>query len=307
VTQTLTILACPKPFTGHTAVIQRNAIKSWTLLEPRPQILLFGDENGTGAVCAELDLRHVPDVARHEGGTPLLNAMVETAQATTAGRLFCFINSDIVLMQDFAEAVDQVARRKRVFLLIGQRRDLDVTEPLSFADGRWQEALRDGVKERGRLHGPFGIDYFVFTAGLFDPIPPLMIGRAAVDNWMVYRARSRWAPVIDATDVVTAVHQNHDYSHLPAGREGVFEGADAQVNWRLAGGPEYRFWISDRTHTLTRRGLRADLSGAQLRRHWDRLPVIVPQPLRPPARLFHAMGRSGGAVLRALGLRRALP
>lgn len=42
----LTIFAMPKPFGGHIATIQKNAIRSWARLRPA-QIILFGDEPGT--------------------------------------------------------------------------------------------------------------------------------------------------------------------------------------------------------------------------------------------------------------------
>ncbi len=50
----LTILAMPKPFRGHIGIIQRNAITSWTKLQPRPEILLFGTEEGA-AECVFLN------------------------------------------------------------------------------------------------------------------------------------------------------------------------------------------------------------------------------------------------------------
>ena len=59
----LTLFAIPKHFRGHFATIQRNAITSWTRLTPRPEILLFGDEEGTGEIARELGLRHFPEVA----------------------------------------------------------------------------------------------------------------------------------------------------------------------------------------------------------------------------------------------------
>jgi len=43
----LTLFALPKPFRGRNGIIQQNAIRSWTLLEPTPEIILFGDEFGT--------------------------------------------------------------------------------------------------------------------------------------------------------------------------------------------------------------------------------------------------------------------
>ena len=56
----LTILSTPKAFTGLFAVIQRNAIESWTKLEPRPEIILFGRDAGTAEICDELGLRPRP-------------------------------------------------------------------------------------------------------------------------------------------------------------------------------------------------------------------------------------------------------
>jgi hypothetical protein len=47
----MTIFAIPKPFIGQIGVIQKNAIASWTKLSPRPEIILFGDEIGTGAIA----------------------------------------------------------------------------------------------------------------------------------------------------------------------------------------------------------------------------------------------------------------
>ena len=299
------MLACPKPFVGQTAIIQRNAITSWTRLNPRPEIILFGDEAGTAAACRELGLRHVSAIGRNERGTPLLNdVLAQGSQLATQGPQ-CFINADIILMDDFVRAVDRVASAKSSFLMIGQRTDLDVTAPIAFDDPRWAESLRSAVAAGGRLHGEDGIDYFVFSAGLFNPVPPLLIGRAAVDNWLVFRARARWRPVIDATAAVTAVHQNHDYSHHPEGRDGVYVGDEAQTNLKLAGGHDHLFWINDRTHRLTSDGVRSDLRWKQLRRHWDRLPVLVPHAARPIVLLLQTLQRGIGAGLRRTGLRTA--
>jgi hypothetical protein len=68
----LTLFAIPKHFRGHIATIQRNAIASWTRLNPRPEIMLFGNEDGAAETARELGLRHFPEVARNEFGTPLL-------------------------------------------------------------------------------------------------------------------------------------------------------------------------------------------------------------------------------------------
>ena len=59
----LTIFATPKPFRGHIAVIQRNAIRSWTLLRPACEIILMGNDEGTAEIAAEFGVRHVPEIA----------------------------------------------------------------------------------------------------------------------------------------------------------------------------------------------------------------------------------------------------
>jgi hypothetical protein len=66
----LTLLAMPKPFDGHIGIIQRNAITSWTQLNPRPEIFLFGEEHGTALIAAELQIGHLRDIHRNEFGTP---------------------------------------------------------------------------------------------------------------------------------------------------------------------------------------------------------------------------------------------
>jgi len=76
----LTLFAIPWPFRGHMEVIQRNAIKSWTLLQPRPEIVLFGDDQGTGEIAKELGVRHVPDIGQNEYRTPLLDDLFQKAQ-----------------------------------------------------------------------------------------------------------------------------------------------------------------------------------------------------------------------------------
>ena len=57
--KSITILAMPKPFRGHVGTIQRNAIASWTKLQPRPEIILFGHEEGAAKCAQELGLIHI--------------------------------------------------------------------------------------------------------------------------------------------------------------------------------------------------------------------------------------------------------
>ena len=246
----ITLFSAPKPFTDpHIAMIQRNAIKSWTLL-PDVEVILLGEETGLAEVAKELGVKHIPNVARNEAGVPLISSMFQLARENANSDLLCIINADMILMPDFVE----VARRSRMlrdkYVLLSQRWDLDITQPLKFTEG-WQNRLRSIVRNQGFLHRPAGSDFFLFPLSTFREIPPFTIGRAGWDNWMIYQARKEGWAVIDCTPSVMIVHQNHDYSHLPDGKPH-YEHPDTNENIRLAGGQaNIRYTILDSTHQLS--------------------------------------------------------
>ena len=87
---------------------QRNAILSWTRLTPRPDIFLFGDEEGAAEIARELGLRHFPEVARNEFGTPLIDDLFSKAEKNASTPLVGYVNSDIILTDDFSAALERV-------------------------------------------------------------------------------------------------------------------------------------------------------------------------------------------------------
>ena len=245
----ITLFSAPKAFTDpHIALIQRNAIKSWTLL-PDVEIILLGEEAGLVEAALELDVKYVPGVKRNDNGTPLLSSMFQLARENSTSDLLCIVNADMILMPDIVEAA-RIARRLRGnFVLLSQRWDLESTHPIEFSQG-WEDRLRATVHRQGQLHRPAGSDFFLFPASCYTDIPDFAIGRAGWDNWMIYKARREGWHVIDCTPSVMIVHQNHDYSHLPGGKPH-YEHPDTNENIRLAGGqPNIRYTILDATHRL---------------------------------------------------------
>ncbi len=251
----LTIFAMPKAFRGQIEMIQRNAIQSWTMLRIRPEVILFGEDEGTAEVARELGLRHVAKVARNDSGTPLLNDLFAQAESNAAYNLLCYVNADILLLEDFAAAVERVAQQRRPLLMMGQRTNLDINERIDFSRPAWEQELRARARTQGQLSPPNAIDYFVFSKGLGSNLLPLAIGRRWWDNWLLWHARSHKATVIDASPVVLAIHQNHDYGHHPAGAKGVHEGTEALRNRAMVGEWYHLHTTEDATHRLTPEGL----------------------------------------------------
>jgi hypothetical protein len=242
----LTLFSLPKPFVGGVGRIQHNALASWMQIGEGTEVIVVGDQEGIAEAAAESGAEHIPETARSDTGTPLLDDCFRWVDAIARHPLRAFVNADIVLLPDFLDAVRRVAVTESPFLLVGQSRDLDLElSELSDPVGLRERALREG-----RLRGPTAIDWFVFPAGLFDPLPPFMVGRATFDNWMIWRARQR-GPVIDATRCVVAIHQPHDYSHLAQGKDEAYYGAEAQENLRLGGGKRHRYTLADASHLMT--------------------------------------------------------
>jgi hypothetical protein len=254
----LTLFAIPKAFEGHVGVIQWNAVASWTGLGADVQIVLLGDDSGIAEAAREAGADHVSTVARSDHGTPRLDDALARIDGVARYPLRCFLNADVVLLDDFLPAVRQVKAFASTFLMVGRTTDVDVRERLLLETEDVRQALRVKALSEGEVRGAAAIDYFVFTRGLLDPVPPFAIGRARYDNWIVWRARQR-CPVIDASSVVLAVHQRHDYHHLQGGYRAAYTGPEAVRNEALALAEGQIYTIHDASHVLR--------SGGRIRRN----------------------------------------
>jgi hypothetical protein len=257
----LTIFAIPKHFRGHIATIQRNAILSWTSLRPQPEILLFGTEDGTAEISRELGLVHIPEVARNEFGTPLLGDLFRQATSRASAPVLGYVNADIILTADFDAAIERVRELRGKFLAVGRRWDLDYDQPLDFSQPDWADSIRRAaIAANVQRPGNF-IDYFVFPRGLCDGLLPLAIGRFSWDNYLLWYGVSQGAALIDLSPVVTAIHQNHDYSHSGAFQD-VRQSPELKRNRAMVGPWWHMYTIEDATKILTAHGARSS------RRHW---------------------------------------
>ena len=259
----LTLFTTAKPFRDHIKVIQLNALRSWQQLHPDVEILLFGDDAGAADVCSELGIRHIPEVRKNSHGTKHLWSMYDQAQELARHKILCHVNCDILLLEGFCQAFETVSQGSSRFLMAGRRWDVDIRKPLDFSAADWRKQARDLALVTGRQRPAQWIDYFVFPRGLFyRKIPEFVIGRPGWDNWLLWHARASGAVVVDASSVICAVHQNHDYSYHSEGEKGVWEGEEAQQNYRLLEGHKKFCTLENATHLLKTDGLHRNY------RHW---------------------------------------
>lgn len=254
----ITCFLVPKPFLGHAKLIQENALRCLAALGI--PTLVMGDEGGAAEAAAACGVRHLPAVLRNEAGTPRVDGAFALAREVAETSHLCYLNADMLLPRDFLILVAAVLEQAPRALLTGRRWNLNVDEVLTFDAEGWG-ALEERCSRDGVCPGPAAMDYFIFPRDAFLSMPPFAIGRPGWDNWMVYQAKAEGRPVVDLSPMVAAVHQNHDFNHLPGGEATYRNGAESLANRHMAGGYFHLLNLEDATHVAAQ---------GRVRRRWWR-------------------------------------
>jgi hypothetical protein len=272
------------------------------------EVILFGDEDGAAQAACELNLRHQPYVGRSECGMKRLDYMFATARAIARHEVLCYINCDIILMQDFRRALECVEAAHRQFLMVGRRWDVDITQPCDFARANWQSQLQSVALLSGLQRPSEWIDYFAFSCDLYgSSVPPFVVGRVHWDDWLVWKALDLKQPVVDVSAAVMAVHQNHDYGYHPEGHRGTLNDKEARRNLCLAGGYKHLRTIDCAPLRLTGSGLTTNPWHGlaywrwRIRRPVNRVFMSVWTPLQ--SHFLHPLLDLTRPLRRTLGLR----
>jgi predicted SAM-dependent methyltransferase len=243
----ITLFTTAKSFLGDARGRQLNALKSWKSLCPDIDIILFGDGPGYAETAQAFGSRHIRDVKTSDKGTPLVSSMFAEASKLAKYDILAYANCDMIFFEDFVRAsLTPVDGR---FMMVGQRWDMDVKEEIDVETPGWQARLKGRLRPWS-LHPPTGSDYFVFRRGTFDDLPPMVVGRAGYDTWLIYHCRLKNIKVIDVSSEIIAIHQNHDYSHLKKGKDEAWTGSEATSNLSLAGGWDNIFTLVDADYRL---------------------------------------------------------
>ncbi|MBN1221852.1 MAG: hypothetical protein JXB23_01295 [Candidatus Aminicenantes bacterium] len=267
----LTIFTIPKAFHSKTAIIQNNAISSWKRLIPDCQIILVGSETGVSEAARRFQICHEKNVIKNEYGTPMLDSAFDIAYRVSKSPFVCYVNADIIFLSGVRESLIKACQLKK-FIITGRRTDLNVESDVDFANEASLNEFINRVRTEGRLHSPDGLDYFIFPNKMIS-LPAFPVGRVLWDNWVISNARAVKTPVIDATDCITAVHQNHDYTHLRGGSKDVMEGDEVLRNWKMIGRNFYPLDLRDANYMISAERFLKRRSGW---RYYARRIVTIP-------------------------------
>ena len=212
----ISLFSTPKAFEGHIGLIQHNTMANWQLFGY--ETFLFCNDPGVKQAAMKYGVNHVPEVARTEMGTPIIGEIFRDVQTKASHDLIMYANTDIIFVRGLDEVLNYVNNTFDRVLVTGSRHNLDVEREIKYT-GNWSYQLEEEARTQGVPHPGTGIDYFIFRKGMFTDMPKFALGRGYWDTWLVASALSHKSPVIDATEVVFVVHQNHDYMHLPESAE----------------------------------------------------------------------------------------
>jgi hypothetical protein len=283
----LTLFTIPRAFADpHVSLSQRNALASWRRLSPPVEIIVMGDDPGVAEAAAEYGAIHVPNIPTNEFGTPQLDWAFREAGRRGSGEVLCYVNTDIVLLDDLPAAIPRLPRDP--YLAICRRWDCDIARELDLGGDGGDASLRSWVRENGVLDAGAGSDLFAFRTGTDFDLPAFVVGRPGWDNWLMGRALALGLPLIDMTPSVMAVHQNHDYTHVAGGAGSPGRGPEARHNREVAPGIDrYRHNPFNATHLLAATGLRRARSPRHLHAKLHAFITLRPAawPLRRLLRL----------------------
>lgn len=252
----ITILSSPKPFENESDWNQLNALRSWRSIGKNVEIIVFGDVPGIKNAVREVGAVHISGIETSSTGAPSFNAMVNYANIEGKYDLQIYVNCDILLNFNIIKSMQISFEKFNKFLLVGERLDLKEKIKIDTQYPHWEIGLYNLV-EHAQLkpHGPTGVDYFGFVRGLWGNLPNVYMGRAMCDQALLHYCHKNQIPIIDASQVVTAIHQFHDYSHLDRGKLEVTEGSDKKTMATLHGLKYSLPTISDSNFFIDKNGL----------------------------------------------------
>lgn len=232
----LTLVTVPLPFDGPKGLAQRNALGSWLMLNPRPEILFIDEKGGLDDVAERVGARVIGSIERTEYGMSM-RSIFRKVDEHARYDLIAYVDLDVILGPSFMKAAYFCADKYDEFLMGGGRWSAKGLKAVNYADPKWQA----GVWSRVFKNHHKGSDYAVYRRGFFENMPDFTIGLGWWDGWRMGETLRRGADLINSQRVVYAVHQDH--ALRKAGSPGWTR------NRQLMG--DCQAWVTNATHYLS--------------------------------------------------------
>lgn len=216
----LTIVSTMKPMIDPFIIEQTNSILSWKHLKIKPDIYIFGNDEGVKEFCEKHNINHIPTITKNKenNGVPLINDILFQGYQLMKTKYIMYINADILLLDDFCdtlEVFDKTFPDVDSCLLTAMRINVGKFHLLDF-NKYWRPEIlanRSDVKCFGefKYETPDGIDIFVHKKNNYKSIPDFAIARMGFDSWMLDYAIKKFDMSIDITNTCNIYHHMGKY------------------------------------------------------------------------------------------------
>ncbi|MBD74995.1 MAG: hypothetical protein CMM96_05890 [Rickettsiales bacterium] len=206
----ITIFSTAKDFIGDDKIRQENALNSWRSISNEIEIIIFDKSQGTEKASKKINAVYVPDIELSAYGTPILSDLFNRANQIARFSTLCYINADIILPDNFLSVIQIAQESLRKFLMVGYRWDIENNNVINFFNSEEKKRFWDNAIKYSKKQSCSFIDYFIFKKNQLGKIPNFTMGFPGYDNWMIWNARRKLMPVIDASKLIQVIHQNHD-------------------------------------------------------------------------------------------------
>ncbi|KHD08080.1 hypothetical protein PN36_16185 [Candidatus Thiomargarita nelsonii] len=198
----LTFFTIPQAFEAQSDWMQWNAIKSWTLLKPKPDILLLGNAPSVASIASELGLYHVPNVDQKHYSS--ITDIAKWLDRFINNTILVYVNPNVVLTEDFTQTIQEVYNNQDHFLLTGQYRTVQTAGVIDFNNNQWQHQLRVMADKQAMPQGQLQNLYLVFTKQLLKQL--FVLDPNVEYSWekqLFYAALRKYYPIIDGSQIIT--------------------------------------------------------------------------------------------------------
>ncbi|XP_033761920.1 uncharacterized protein LOC117343598 [Pecten maximus] len=202
------------PFVKNKFDINRNTLQNWKHIYNSPKLILFtGDQKVASAgIKSDWSVQNIKTEPVTE--VPALRTLFLESIKRSKTQLYLYANADILFDRYLIEILSSIAEflkssdlQSEPVLIVGQRTNVNLSSIDSQGPDAWKKILHHSYTVYTRFQKN-AIDYFI-TNEVFPwkEVPELVIGRVGYDNWIIAYARFRGFVTIDASSVISAIHQ----------------------------------------------------------------------------------------------------
>ena len=190
--------------------------------------------------------------------------------------MLCYVNADIILPKNFLDVISNFLNQRRKFMAVGYRWDLDINDLIDFEKPEECKKFWSYANNNSKKHACTGIDYFIFRKSTFKILPSLAIGRFGWDNWLLWKVRRMRIPLIDLSNEIFAIHQEHSYCYDDfKSKSDILNSDDGKNNQEKIDGKTLN--LLDTNYHLVNGEIEKKRSREYTDRNLGKLPIIFPE------------------------------